>query len=95
MEIRINGERREVAAAASRTLLEVLRGELAMTGTKYGCGEAQAGPQMSSSFLSALPMFGHVQRSTTPPVTRYSPEKPDKRDKGLSKEGSSCFAQLQ
>ena len=58
----------------------------------YGCGEAQAGPQMSSSFLSALPMFGHVQRSTTPPVTRYSPEKPDKRDKGLSKEGSSCFA---
>ena len=58
----------------------------------YGCGQEQASLQMSSSFLSAIPMYGHVQRSTTPPVTRYYPEKPNRLDKTISKAGSSCFA---
>ena len=58
----------------------------------YGCGEASASQQMTSSFLSALPMYGHVMRSATPPVSRYSPEKPQTKHLGLSSEGSSCFA---
>jgi isoquinoline 1-oxidoreductase alpha subunit len=39
----INGERRTVHAAADTPLLWVLREELKLTGTKYGCGVGQCG----------------------------------------------------
>jgi len=42
-EIVVNGERRRVTAAPTRTLLSVLREDLDLTGTKYGCGEGQCG----------------------------------------------------
>ncbi len=38
MELTINGEVHEVTAAADVPLLWVLRDELGLTGTKYGCG---------------------------------------------------------
>jgi isoquinoline 1-oxidoreductase subunit alpha len=41
--VTINGEQREVAADAATPLLWVLRDELGMTGTKFGCGIAQCG----------------------------------------------------
>jgi carbon-monoxide dehydrogenase small subunit len=37
MTFRVNGEAREVAAPPTHTLLEVLREELDLTGTKHGC----------------------------------------------------------
>jgi aerobic-type carbon monoxide dehydrogenase small subunit (CoxS/CutS family) len=43
MELVINGERRKVDADPTRTLLSVLRDDLGLTGTKYGCGESQCG----------------------------------------------------
>jgi isoquinoline 1-oxidoreductase alpha subunit len=43
MILTINGEQREVAAAPDTPLLWVLRDELKLTGTKYGCGIAQCG----------------------------------------------------
>ncbi|GAA4424399.1 (2Fe-2S)-binding protein [Pontibacter saemangeumensis] len=43
MELLINGERHTVKADADATLLQVLRDELDLTGTKYGCGEGQCG----------------------------------------------------
>jgi len=43
MELRVNGEVRSVDADPSRSLLGVLRDELDLTGTKYGCGEGQCG----------------------------------------------------
>ncbi|MDX5482236.1 MAG: (2Fe-2S)-binding protein [Hymenobacteraceae bacterium] len=43
MELLINGNRHTVSADARTPLLYVLRDELDMTGTKYGCGEAQCG----------------------------------------------------
>ncbi|SRR5581483_1832723 len=43
MELIINGSRRRVASDGNRVLLDVLREELHMTGTKYGCGEGQCG----------------------------------------------------
>ena len=43
MELLINGARRAVAAEAERSLLSVLRDDLGLTGTKYGCGEGQCG----------------------------------------------------
>lgn len=39
----INGERREVDVAPDTPLLWVLRDQLGLTGTKYGCGVAQCG----------------------------------------------------
>ena len=39
----INGARREVSAAPDTPLLWVLRDELGLTGTKFGCGVASGG----------------------------------------------------
>ena len=41
--LNINGAVRTCDVAADRTLLSVLRDDLALTGTKYGCGEGQCG----------------------------------------------------
>ena len=41
--LNINGRAYVVAAAAETPLLWVLRDELKLTGTKYGCGVAQCG----------------------------------------------------
>jgi nicotinate dehydrogenase subunit A len=40
-EVIINGVRRRIDADPERTLLSVLRDDLDLTGTKYGCGEGQ------------------------------------------------------
>jgi aerobic-type carbon monoxide dehydrogenase small subunit (CoxS/CutS family) len=39
----VNGQSREVATETERTLLDVLREDLQLTGAKYGCGEGQCG----------------------------------------------------
>jgi aerobic-type carbon monoxide dehydrogenase small subunit (CoxS/CutS family) len=41
--LHVNGSPRTCDAAADRSLLSVLRDDLALTGTKYGCGEGQCG----------------------------------------------------
>ncbi|MGH7248415.1 MAG: (2Fe-2S)-binding protein [Pseudomonadota bacterium] len=43
LELNVNGVRHRVALDPERTLLEVLREDLDLTGTKYGCGEGQCG----------------------------------------------------
>jgi len=40
-ELDVNGSKRKIDADAERTLLSVLRDDLDLTGTKYGCGEGQ------------------------------------------------------
>lgn len=40
-ELHVNGSVRRVDADSERTLLSVLRDDLDLTGTKYGCGEGQ------------------------------------------------------
>src|SRR5712692_10021714 len=42
-QLNVNGQSREVAADPSTPLLWVLREDLKMTGTKYGCGIAACG----------------------------------------------------
>jgi aerobic-type carbon monoxide dehydrogenase small subunit (CoxS/CutS family) len=39
IELTLNGARRRLEAGEERMLLEVLREDLGLTGTKYGCGE--------------------------------------------------------
>src|SRR6185436_18572784 len=43
LKMRINGEEAEVSFAPYKTLLEVLREELALTGTKHGCELGECG----------------------------------------------------
>jgi nicotinate dehydrogenase subunit A len=43
LTLAVNGERREVDVPASTTLLSVLRDDLNLTGTRYGCGRGQCG----------------------------------------------------
>jgi aerobic-type carbon monoxide dehydrogenase small subunit (CoxS/CutS family) len=42
-KLRVNGVERRIAAPAARSLLSVLRDELDLTGSKYGCGQAACG----------------------------------------------------
>lgn len=46
IELQVNGAREQVDAEAERSLLSVLREDLDLTGTKYGCGEGQCGACM-------------------------------------------------
>src|SRR5215472_221001 len=43
MRITVNGVERELGGNGDRTLLELLRDGLGLTGTKYGCGEGSCG----------------------------------------------------
>jgi carbon-monoxide dehydrogenase small subunit len=43
LRLKVNGEEREVLAPVHHTLLEVLREELALTGTKHGCELGECG----------------------------------------------------
>jgi carbon-monoxide dehydrogenase small subunit len=43
IRLRVNGEQREVLAPVHHTLLEVLREELGLTGTKHGCELGECG----------------------------------------------------
>ncbi len=43
IQLEVNGEAREIHADADTPLLWVLRDELRLTGTKFGCGIAQCG----------------------------------------------------
>lgn len=42
-ELNVNGRQARLDADAQRSLLSVLRDDLELTGTKYGCGEGQCG----------------------------------------------------
>jgi aerobic-type carbon monoxide dehydrogenase small subunit (CoxS/CutS family) len=41
LKFTLNGEEKRISTDPRRSLLEVLREDLGMTGTKYGCGEGQ------------------------------------------------------
>lgn len=43
MDLMINGEMRRVTAEPTANLLDVLRGELGLTGPRFGCGAGQCG----------------------------------------------------
>jgi aerobic-type carbon monoxide dehydrogenase small subunit (CoxS/CutS family) len=58
IELTVNGERRSVQATPHSTLLAVLRDELDLTGTKYGCGEGQCGA--CTVLLDGQPTFACI-----------------------------------
>ena len=59
--ISINGKSREVEAEADTPLLWVIREQVGLTGTKYGCGIAQCG-------ACSVHINGELRRSCSVPV---------------------------
>ena len=57
-ELHVNGAKRPVKADAERSLLSVLRDDLDLTGSKYGCGEGRCG-------ACTVLIDGHPTRSCT------------------------------
>jgi len=43
IELTVNGESYSLSVAPNKTLLDVLRNQLGLTGTKYGCGAGECG----------------------------------------------------
>ncbi|MGH9737306.1 MAG: (2Fe-2S)-binding protein [Candidatus Acidiferrales bacterium] len=61
MKLRVNGGIYTINADPQTTLLSVLRDQLDLTGTKYGCGEAQCG-------ACTVLIDGHPRRSCVTPA---------------------------
>ena len=62
LDLDVNGRRRAVEVDPATPLLWVLREELGLTGTKYGCGAAQCG-------ACTVHVDGHAARSCVLPVS--------------------------
>jgi aerobic-type carbon monoxide dehydrogenase small subunit (CoxS/CutS family) len=62
-EIVVNGVRRQVDAEPDTPLLSVLRDDLELTGTKYGCGEGQCGA--CTVLLDGVPVRSCITRVST------------------------------
>ena len=60
-KLNINGKLRDVDVEAETPLLWVLREQVGLTGTKYGCGVAQCGS-------CSVHVNGEVRRSCSVPV---------------------------
>ena len=67
-QLNINGENRAVEAAPNTPLLWVLRDNLGLTGTKYGCGVAQCG-------ACTVHLDGTAVRSCSTPVSTIGNKK--------------------
>ena len=64
--LNINGKARDVQVEASTPLLWVIREQVGLTGTKYGCGVAQCG-------ACSVHLNGEVVRSCSIPVGAIKP----------------------
>ena len=84
---RVNGERHEVTVPGMRRLLDVLREDLGLTGTKEGCGEGECG-------ACSVILDGQVVDSCLVPVCQV--EGSDVRTvEGLSRGQTGALSPLQ
>jgi isoquinoline 1-oxidoreductase alpha subunit len=79
--LNVNGKRREFDAEADTPLLWVIREQLGLTGTKYGCGVAQCG-------ACTVHIDGVPTRSCVRPVSSVSAQSRIVTIEGLSPDGS-------
>jgi aerobic-type carbon monoxide dehydrogenase small subunit (CoxS/CutS family) len=79
IELDVNGRRHRLDVAPDRTLLSVLREELALTGSKYGCGEGQCG-------ACTVLLDRRAVRSCQTPVAKAA-NKPVTTIEGLERDG--------
>lgn len=80
-KINVNGTVLDVSADAATPLLWVLREQLGLTGTKYGCGIAQCG-------ACTVHINGEAQRSCVLPLESLSESDKVVTIEGLSEDGS-------
>ena len=80
-KLNVNGQLRDVDVESDTPLLWALREQLAMTGTKYGCGVAQCG-------ACSVHINGEVRRSCSVPVASLSEADRIVTIEGLSKNRS-------
>src|SRR5215471_3720780 len=79
LELEINGRRYDIRFDPETPLLQVLRDELGLTGTKYGCGEGQCG-------ACTVLIGGSPRRSCQIPA-RAAAAKPVVTVEGLERDG--------
>ena len=63
IQLTVNGQEKTITTDSRRSLLDVLREDLGVTGPKYGCGEAQCG-------ACTVLMDGEAALSCVTPVTK-------------------------
>jgi isoquinoline 1-oxidoreductase alpha subunit len=80
-KLNINGKVHDVNVEADTPLLWVIREQVGLTGTKYGCGVAQCG-------ACSVHINGQVQRSCSYPVSAVKPTDRIVTIEGLSKTSS-------
>ena len=79
--LNVNGKAVEVEADETTPLLWVIREQLGLTGTKYGCGVAQCG-------ACTVHLDGIATRSCVLPLSEVGPEQRIVTIEGLSPDGS-------
>ncbi len=79
--LKVNGEPVEVDVDETTPLLWVLREQLGLTGTKYGCGIARCGS-------CTVHIDGVAVRSCVMPLAAIAPEQEVTTIEGLSQDGS-------
>jgi len=80
-KLNINGRTRDVQVEAGTPLLWVIREQIGLTGTKYGCGVAQCG-------ACSVHLNGEVVRSCSVPVSSIKPTDKILTIEGLSRNSS-------
>lgn len=83
-KLNVNGVVREFEAEDDTPLLWVIREQLGLTGTKYGCGVAQCG-------ACTVHIDGEPSRSCVRPVSTVTAEQKITTIEGLSKDGSHAI----
>ena len=79
-KLNVNGTTRDVDAAPDTLLLWVIREQVGLTGTKYGCGIAQCG-------ACSVRINGELQRSCSIPLSAVKPTDKIVTIEGLSPNG--------
>ena len=78
MNVKINGKEHEIASGQATTLLEVLRYELRLTGTKEGCGTGNCGSCTvlvdGRAVSSCLVLIGEVEGKEITTIEGMSPQ---------------------
>jgi isoquinoline 1-oxidoreductase alpha subunit len=80
-KLNVNGRTREVQVEGDTPLLWVIREQVGLTGTKYGCGVAQCG-------ACSVHLNGEVVRSCSLPVSSIKPTDKVVTIEGLSRDSS-------
>lgn len=81
LNLEVNGQAVQLQVDSHRLLVEVLREQLGLTGTKYGCGIAQRGS-------CTVHIDGAAVRSCAVPLAALNPNQKIVTIEGLSADGS-------